>query len=81
MSPQRTTTGADEARGGELERRLAAVWFADIVGFTRLADSDEDAALAAVGEFQRATRAAVEVDSVAWGSTGVVWGGLRAARC
>ncbi|HET7691643.1 MAG TPA: adenylate/guanylate cyclase domain-containing protein [Gemmatimonadota bacterium] len=60
MSPQRTTNGADETRGGELERRLAAVWFADIVGFTRLADSDEDAALAAVGEFQRATRAAVE---------------------
>ena len=44
----------------DIERRLAAVWFADIVGFTTLADSDEDAALAAVAGFQAATRAAVE---------------------
>ena len=44
----------------QLDRRLAAVWFADVVGFTSLADSDEDAALAAVGEFQAAARAAVE---------------------
>jgi class 3 adenylate cyclase len=28
----------------QLDRRLAAVWFADVVGFTSLADSDEDAA-------------------------------------
>lgn len=53
------TNGADEGGGG-LDRRLAAVWFADIVGFTRLADRDEDAALAAVAEFQASARAAVE---------------------
>jgi hypothetical protein len=29
----------------DMDRRLAAVWFADIVGFTTLADRDEDAAL------------------------------------
>jgi TolB-like protein/class 3 adenylate cyclase/Tfp pilus assembly protein PilF len=44
----------------QLDRRLAAVWFADVVGFTSLADSDEDAALEAVGEFQAAARVAVE---------------------
>ncbi|MFN2383875.1 MAG: adenylate/guanylate cyclase domain-containing protein [Gemmatimonadota bacterium] len=44
----------------QLDRRLAAVWFADLVGFTSLADSDEDAALVTVGEFQAAARAAVE---------------------
>jgi adenylate cyclase len=44
----------------QLDRRLAAVWFADVVGFTSLADSDEDAALEAVAEFQAAARAAVE---------------------
>ncbi|CAN5890753.1 adenylate/guanylate cyclase domain-containing protein [soil metagenome] len=36
------------------------MWFADLVGFTSLADSDEDAALTTVGEFQVAGRAAVE---------------------
>ncbi|HET6361805.1 MAG TPA: tetratricopeptide repeat protein [Gemmatimonadota bacterium] len=52
----------DEGRAlrGGLDRRLAAIWFADIVGFTTLADSDEDAALEAVKEFQGAARAAVE---------------------
>ena len=43
-----------------LARRLAAVWFADMVGFTALAESDEDAALEAVTDFQAAARAAVE---------------------
>jgi class 3 adenylate cyclase len=32
---------------GDLERHLVAVWFADMVGFTRLADSDEDVAASA----------------------------------
>ena len=44
----------------EIDRRLAAVWFADIVGFTPLADRDEDAALETVAEFQAAARKAVE---------------------
>lgn len=44
----------------DLDRRLAAVWFADMVGFTPLADSDEDAALEAVAEFQAAARRAIE---------------------
>lgn len=48
------------SEGDRIDRRLAAVWFADVVGFTSLADSDEDAALAAVAEFQAAARAAVE---------------------
>lgn len=34
-------------------RRLAAVWFADIVGYTALSSRDEDAALAVVASFQR----------------------------
>lgn len=34
-------------------RRLAAVWFADIVGYTALSSRDEDAALAVVAVFQR----------------------------
>ncbi|HEU4464250.1 MAG TPA: adenylate/guanylate cyclase domain-containing protein, partial [Gemmatimonadota bacterium] len=36
----------------ELKRRLAAVWFADIVGFTRLSSQDERKALRLVGMFQ-----------------------------
>ncbi len=36
----------------EETRRLAAVWFADIVGYTSLSERDEDAALALVGELQ-----------------------------
>lgn len=40
-------------------RRLAAVWFADIVGYTALSTRDENAALAVVDEFQRLTRQAV----------------------
>jgi adenylate cyclase len=42
-----------------LDRRLAAVWFADIVGYTRLAVEDEDAALGAVDRFQKAIREVV----------------------
>lgn len=34
-------------------RRLAAVWFADIVGYTALSSRDEDAAHRVVGAFQR----------------------------
>jgi TolB-like protein/class 3 adenylate cyclase/Tfp pilus assembly protein PilF len=43
-----------------MERRLAAVWFADIVDYTRLSAEDEEAALALVREFQAAARKAVE---------------------
>jgi adenylate cyclase len=42
-----------------LDRRLAAIWFADIVGYTRLAAEDEEAALAAVHRFQKAIRQVV----------------------
>ena len=41
------------------ERRLAAVWFADIVGFTGLSSRDEDAALRLVEGFQAVTRKVV----------------------
>lgn len=41
-------------------RRLAAVWFADVVGFTRLASVDEDTALAVVADFHRVARSEVE---------------------
>jgi class 3 adenylate cyclase len=37
------------------ERRLAAVWFADIVGFTGLSSRDEDAALRLKETFQAIT--------------------------
>ena len=40
-------------------RRLAAVWFADIVGYTALSTQDEDAALAVVDEFQRLSKECV----------------------
>jgi TolB-like protein/class 3 adenylate cyclase/Tfp pilus assembly protein PilF len=40
-------------------RRLAAVWFADIVGFTALSSRDEDAALLLVNTFQAITRKVV----------------------
>ena len=42
-----------------LPHRLAAVWFADIVGYGRLASADEDQALRLVRQFQRACRAVV----------------------
>jgi TolB-like protein/class 3 adenylate cyclase len=41
------------------ERRLAAVWFADIVGFTGLSSRDEDAALRLIESFQAITRRVV----------------------
>lgn len=40
----------------DTSRRLAAVWFADIVGYTNLAARDEDLALRVVRELQRITR-------------------------
>lgn len=42
-----------------LPHRLAAVWFADIVGYGRIASADEDRALRLVRHFQRACRAVV----------------------
>jgi class 3 adenylate cyclase len=42
------------------KRHLAAVWFADIVGYTKLAARDENAALAVVDELQRIAREEVE---------------------
>ncbi|MGH7572366.1 MAG: adenylate/guanylate cyclase domain-containing protein [Gemmatimonadota bacterium] len=44
----------------ELTRRLAAVWFADIVGFTRLSSQDEGAALRLVGLLQEAARQEID---------------------
>ena len=44
-------------------RRLAAVWFADIVGYTTLSARDEDGALAVVGAFQRLAVETVEQHS------------------
>ncbi|MDX1623369.1 MAG: adenylate/guanylate cyclase domain-containing protein [Gemmatimonadota bacterium] len=43
-----------------IHRRLAAVWFADLVGFTRLAGVDEDTALASVRALQEAAKVAAE---------------------
>ncbi len=40
----------------EASRRLAAVWFADIVGYTALSEKDEVAALDLVSELQAVTR-------------------------
>lgn len=45
---------------GAPSRRLAAVWFADIVGFTALASRDEDAALRLVDTFQDTARREIE---------------------
>jgi adenylate cyclase len=44
------------ARPEGLDRRLAAVWFADIVDYTRLSAEDEEAALSLVQDFQEAAR-------------------------
>jgi class 3 adenylate cyclase/TolB-like protein/tetratricopeptide (TPR) repeat protein len=41
-------------------RRLAAVWFADIVGFTSLASRDEAAAVDLIQLFQETTRGAID---------------------
>src|SRR5690606_4233902 len=38
------------------KRRLAAVWFADIVGYTSLSSRDEESALAVVDLFQQVSR-------------------------
>jgi len=40
----------------EGKHRLAAVWFADIVGYTDLSSRDEKAALRVVNELQRQVR-------------------------
>ena len=45
---------------GSRPRRLAAVWFADIVGFTRLSAKDEPMALRLVQAFQTAACLATE---------------------
>lgn len=50
----------ERTRSDSLQRRLSAVWFADLVGFTRLAAEDEDAALESVRELQDAARTAVQ---------------------
>jgi class 3 adenylate cyclase len=44
----------------ERDRHLAAVWFADIVGYTQLSNMDEDAAFALVGLLQQHARAVIE---------------------
>lgn len=44
----------------EANRRLAAVWFADIVGFTTLSERDEDTALKLVAELQAVSARVVE---------------------
>ena len=44
----------------EGKHRLAAVWFADIVGYTDLSSRDERAALRVVDELQRLAREEVE---------------------
>jgi class 3 adenylate cyclase/tetratricopeptide (TPR) repeat protein len=48
---------------GEIEplsRRLVAVWFADIVGFTRLSSQDESAALRLINLFQEIARREID---------------------
>ena len=51
------TTSREKTSGS---RRLAAIWFADIVGFTRLAAENEPLALRLVEVLQTAANAAVE---------------------
>ncbi len=53
----------------ERTRRLAAVWFADVVGYTELSSRDEDSALAVVDELK--TLAREEVESRGGGSAQV----------
>lgn len=57
---ERGTGSAPSPAAGEPSRRLAAVWFADIVGFTELSSRDEDGALAVSQELERLARAEVE---------------------
>lgn len=47
----------------EGKRSLAAVWFADVVGYTALSELDEDAALHLVGELQRMAHDEIEAHS------------------
>ena len=47
------------ARPEGLDRRLAAVWFADLVDYTRLSAEDEEAALHLVADFQETARGLV----------------------
>ncbi len=47
----------------ERDRRLAAVWFADIVGYTSLSEKNEDGALRLVAELQAAAQGEVEARS------------------
>ncbi|HYO45689.1 MAG TPA: adenylate/guanylate cyclase domain-containing protein [Gemmatimonadota bacterium] len=76
------------------ERRLAAVWFADIVGFTGLSSRDEDAALRLIESFQAITRRVVAESggtvvkflgdgglAVFPSADGAVRAGLAAQRC
>lgn len=51
---------ASDASGGWSGRHLAAVWFADLVGYSALAASDERAALLEVRLFQQVCRAEVD---------------------
>src|SRR5687768_592180 len=44
----------------DLERRLAAFWFADIAGFTALSARDERAALSAVDALRSTAREQIE---------------------
>ena len=43
------------------KRRLAAIWFADIVGYTEISARDEDAALALVAELQALGRESIRM--------------------
>ncbi|HET7693991.1 MAG TPA: adenylate/guanylate cyclase domain-containing protein [Gemmatimonadota bacterium] len=43
-----------------LQHHLTAVWFADVVGYTRLASEDDSAALRLIQRFQSSSRAAAE---------------------
>ena len=47
-------------------RRLAAVWFADIVGYTDLSARDEDLALRVVRELQRIAKKHCQARGGAW---------------
>jgi len=56
----RRRTGAAGPQAAAPSRRLAAVWFADIAGFTELSSRDEDGALAVSRELERLCRQEVE---------------------
>ena len=48
--------------GSTPSHHLAAVWFADLVGYTALSETNEDEALRAVARFQSIVRAIVQTD-------------------